>query len=344
MKTALQGLSGLVIAALLLYWVLHGMDPKDLGAALVRTSWAALAVGAFINLSHNVFRVWRWRWLLDPVRPGVRFRPMFASVILGYMTTWLVPGRLGELVRPALLSAKENVPLGPCVGTVVADRLLDGVAIVALFAIGSLNASFSSSSVALAGEIRMGAWIALAVILAGLAGLTALSTVGPRVNAWVARRAKPLRWAGQATLGLSRGAAALRSPRRVVPILAYSFAAWLTIGLGTWIGVRAVGAAVGFSDILVMLLPLALGVAIPTPGGVGGYHAAMTFFLSTLFGVDHTLAAGAGILMHLGIVLPVLVLGPILLSSENVSWANLVAAARQVRSMGDAPPVVEAAR
>jgi len=123
-----------------------------------------------------------------------------------------------------------------------------------------------------------------------------------------------------------------------------SFAAWLTIGLGTWIGVRAAGVALGFPDVLVMLLPLALGVTIPTPGGVGGYHAAMTFALSTLFGVDHTLAVGAGIVMHLAIVIPILVLGPILLFSEKISWANLVTAAKQVKSMGDAPAAFQVAR
>jgi glycosyltransferase 2 family protein len=344
MKTAIQGVFGLLLAALLLYWVLHGLDRNILREAIGRASWSMLAIGAAINLGHNVFRVWRWRGLLAPVRRDVPFRPMFAAVILGYMTTWLVPGRVGELVRPALLSAKENIPLGPCVGTVVADRLLDGVAIVGLFAFGSLGASFTAASASLAAEIRLGAWLALGTIVVCLAGLIAVSTAGPRVESWLSRRAKPIRWIGQAALGLSQGVAALRSPRRVVPILAYSFAAWLTIALGTWLGIRAAGAEISFSDSLVMLLPLALGVAIPTPGGVGGYHAAMKWGLTSLFGVDPVIAAGAGILMHLAILLPVLGLGPILLSTEKVSWADMVAAAKQVRSMGHTPDAIEATR
>lgn len=344
MKSAIQGVFGLLLAALLLYWVLHGLDRKILRDAIGSASWSMLVLGASINLGHNVFRVWRWRGLLEPVRPNVPFRPMIASVILGYMTTWLVPGRIGELVRPALLSAKEKIPLGPCVGTVVADRLLDGVAIVGLFAIGSSTASFSAASASLAAEIRFGAWIALGVIVVCLAGLIVVSTSGPRVDSWLAQRAKPIRWMGQAMLGLSRGVEALRSPRRVIPIVAYSFAAWLTIALGTWLGIRAAGAAISFSDSLVMLLPLALGVAIPTPGGVGGYHAAMKWGLTSLFGVEPAVAAGAGILMHLAIVLPVLALGPILLTTEKLSWADMVTAARQVKSMGDAQPAIEATR
>jgi hypothetical protein len=344
MKTALRGIGSLVLAVLLLYWVFHGKDPQALSSALLRASWPALAVGAVVNLGHNVFRVLRWRWLLDPVRSHVPFRPMFAAVILGYMTTWLVPGRIGELVRPALLSAREDLPLGPCLGTVVADRLLDGVTIVALFALGSLSAHFTAGSAVLAGEIRLTALIVLAVIVGALVVLVAISTLGGRLDGWLSRRWSPLRWAGRAALSLSRGVEALRSPRRLVPIAGYSLLAWITIALGTWIGIRAAGADIGFADVLVMLPLLALGVSLPTPGGVGGYHALMQFGLTSLFGVDPTIAAGAGILMHLAVLLPVLLVGPAFLYTEKVSWSDLIAAGRQVRALGNDEDAVEAAR
>ena len=344
MKTALQGVGGLLLSVLLLYWVFHDKDPRALSSALSRASWPALFIAAVVNLAHNGVRVLRWRWLLDPVRPRVPFRPMFSAVILGFMTTLLVPGRVGELVRPALLSAREDLPLGPCLGTVVADRLLDGVAIVALFAVGSLNAHFVAGSAALAGEIRVTAAVALTVIVSGLVVLVAISTVGGRLDGWLSRRWAPLRWIGRVTLGLSRGVEALRSPRRLVPIIAYSLTVWLIIALATWIGIRAAGADIGFADTLVMLPLLALGVAIPTPGGVGGYHAAMQVGLTRLFGVDPTIAAGVGLLIHLAIVVPVLLLGSVLLYTEKVSIADLVAAGRQLRALGKAEGSIEAAR
>jgi uncharacterized protein (TIRG00374 family) len=343
MKTALQALGGLVLAALLLYWVFHGMNRADLSRALASVSWPALAAGGAINIGHNVFRVLRWRWLLDPVRPRVPLRPMFVSVILGYMTTWLIPGRVGELVRPALLSARENLPLGPCLGTVVADRLLDGVAIVTLFAIGSLFATFAAGAASLERHVRETALVAFALVVAGLAALITASAIGDRLDGWLSRRSAPIRWVGRVTIGLARGADALRTPRRLVPILAHSLLAWVTIGLGTWLGIRAAGAQVGFASVLVMLPLLALGVSLPTPGGVGGYHALMQFGLTSLFGVDPAVAAGAGLVMHLAIIVPVLVLGPILLYTEKIAWSDLVAAGRQVRDLGRADGAVEVA-
>lgn len=343
MKTALQGIGGLFLAALLLYFVFRNIDRQDLSKALAAVSWPALALGAAINIAHNVFRVFRWRRLLEPVRKGVAFRPMFVAVILGYMTTWILPGRVGEVVRPALLSARENLPLGPCLGTVVADRLLDGVAIVVLFAVGSMTARFAAGSAALAGQIRLTAGVALAVVLAGLTALIATSAFGDRLEGWLVRQWGPVRWTGRVALALSRGADALRSPRRLIPIFAHSLLAWTTIALGTWIGVRAVGADVSFTDMLVMLPLLALGVSIPTPGGVGGYHAAMQVGLTRLFGIDPTTAASAGLLMHVAIVVPILIAGPVLLYTERLSFADLVAAGKQVRSLGNAASLTGAA-
>jgi hypothetical protein len=66
--------------------------------------------------------------------------------------------------------------------------------------------------------------------------------------------------------------------------------------------------------------------------------------LVSLFGVDPTVAAGAGILMHLAIALPVLVLGLSLLYVEKVSWSDLVTAAKQVRALGSAQGAIGAAR
>jgi uncharacterized protein (TIRG00374 family) len=345
MKTALQGLVGVILAALLLYWVFHDKDPQALRGALAQASWTGLLLGAFVNFGHNHFRVLRWRLLLAPVREGVPYRPMFAAVILGYMITWLVPGRVGELVRPALLSAKEKIPLGPSMGSVIADRLLDGVAILLLFAIGSATAAFAPGAAAPAGRIQATAVVLLAIIVAVLAGLLVVGALGRRFTERVASAWAPLRWLGRAAIGLAEGTAALRSPGRLVAILALSILAWATIAAGTWLGVRAAGAAVSYPAMLVMLPMLALGVAIPTPGGVGGYHAAMVAGLTQLFGVDGNVAAGAGLLMHLAIVLPVLAVGPVLLYTEKVSIKDLVEAAKQVKDLGAAlpPPAAEAA-
>jgi len=120
----------------------------------------------------------------------------------------------------------------------------------------------------------------------------------------------------------------------VGPIIVQSLLAWGAISLGTWIGVRASGAEVPFSAILVLLPFLALGVALPTPGGAGGYHAAMTFGLMHLFHVPEAVAVGAGLLMHLAVTIPVIALGLVFLWLDRISWSDLGGMVRRMGGLG----------
>jgi len=325
---------GLLLAVALMAWVLRGTDPATLWSQIRQASIAGLLLGALLNLSHNVFRVLRWRVLLSPLRRGIGFRPMFAAVILGYMTSWVIPGRLGELVRPMLLSAREGLTLGPVVGSIVADRVLDIVAIALLFAVGTWITPLSGEAAAHAALLKTGAVLMSVVAIAVLGLMLAASISGPRLGDWFGRRGRSFRWLGRAGVSLAHGAGALRSPLAVGLVLIHSVAAWLLIGLGTWVCARAAGADVTVGTILVILPMLVLGVAVPTPAGAGAYHGAMKAGLM-LFGVSQVTAVSVGLLAHMMMAIPVIVAGVLLLWTENVRFADLISSARQFRQLGD---------
>lgn len=339
MKQGAKYAGGALLAAFLLWVVFRGKDPEAIRAAISQASIAGLLLAGAMNLAHNVFRVIRWGLLLHPVRAEIAFRPRFSAVIIGYLTTWVIPGRLGEVVRPALLASREKIPFGPCLGSVVADRLFDGVAIVILFAIGAALAPVEASGSPQAAAIRAAATGLVIVLVAAFALIVAAGAARGRIVSWVeARSSRVLRWLGRTLISLSEGTEAVRTPRLLVPIFIHSLLAWGTIAVGTWIGVRASGAQVPLSAMLVLLPPLALGVALPTPGGAGGYHAAMTLGLVHLYHVPEATAVGAGILMHLMVTLPVIGLGLVLLRADGLSWGDLTGLVRQVGQLGSAPP------
>ncbi len=337
MRAALKWIGGFLLTALLLGWVLRRVEIGAVRAQLGGASLPLLTLGAILNFAHNPFRVWRWRTLLSPVRAGVPFRPMFAAIILGYATSWLVPGRLGEIVRPALLSARERLPFGACLGTVVADRLLDGLAVLGLFAAGIALTPLVGESLAQATRIRNWSLAVVGLVLVPLAFLLVVSSYRSRLEGWVQGLGGRVGTRiGGAVLALSHGIEALRRPRLLLPIVAHTVAAWMLIVAGTWLGVRACGADVGLGSVLVILPLLALGIALPTPGGAGGYHAAMVFGLTRLFGVDEPVAVGASFAMHAAIVLPVIVGAGLLVVLEGIPVATLVRAVRRAATAGDA--------
>ncbi len=325
---------GILLATALMVWVLRGTDLPTLWSEIRKASILGLLLGGALSIGHTVFRVLRWKVLLNPVRRGIGFRGMFVAVILGYMTSWVIPGRLGELVRPMLLSTREGIPLGPAVGSIVADRVLDIVAVAFLFTIGIWVTPLSGEAAEYAALLKNGAVIMSVVAIAVLALMVATSVAGQRLTDWFARRRGMFRWLGRAGVALAHGAAALRSPHAVALVLIHSLAAWFMIAGGTWVCVQAAGAEVSFGTMLVILPMLVLGVAVPTPGGAGSYHGAMKAGLM-LFGVSQVTAVSAGLLAHMMMVLPVVVVGVVLLWTENVRWGDLISGARQFRQLGN---------
>ncbi len=126
----------------------------------------------------------------------------------------------------------------------------------------------------------------------------------------------------------------MKRPALLARIAVYTQLAWQTITAATWIGLRSCGVEISFGGTMMILPLLALGIALPTPGGAGGYHAAMRVGLTKLFLVGDTLAVGAGLLLHAASVLPVILLGGLLIVMGRSSIQDLMRALRQVREMG----------
>jgi uncharacterized protein (TIRG00374 family) len=338
LKEAAKYLAGVVAAVLLLYWVLR--DPSgeitwaDVWSTMKQASPVGLLLSVILNIAHIVPRAWRWGTLLRPVRHPIHMRPMFSATVIGYMTSWIVPGRLGELVRPALLSAREKLPLGPCMGSIVADRLLDGLTIVAMFAVGVFLAPSGEGIEEGIGLFKTAAVAMLAAVGLGLGMLLVFSVFRDPIDRWLEGRPKLIAWVGRSFLSLARGVDALKDWRRIPLLLFQSAVTWMVIALSTWVGILACGIDLPFAAVLMLNPLLALGVAVPTPGNA--YHSAMKLGLGW-FAVQAPLDQSAAILMWLVITVPPIVLGVLLLKIEGISWRHLLEVGRQIKALGASP-------
>ena len=108
----------------------------------------------------------------------------------------------------------------------------------------------------------------------------------------------------------AEGFAVVRSPARLVAAMAWSIVLWIAIAAGIWAVSVAFGIAMPFTGAWLMLAPLVVGVAVPTPGGVGGFHEAYRIGATAFFGADNDTAVGAAIVLHAISVGPVIIVGP----------------------------------
>jgi hypothetical protein len=83
----------------------------------------AYAIPLFVM---NYFRAVRWRFLLRPIAEVPRRRLLAVSWI-GFAAILLLPFRLGEFVRPVMIRVKGRISGSAATGTVVAERVVDGL-------------------------------------------------------------------------------------------------------------------------------------------------------------------------------------------------------------------------
>ena len=99
-------LVGLSIA--LLAFVFSRADPKMVVEALLSVEPNLLVFGLLLMSLSYPFRAQRWRYLLRPVEL-VGFNSSFRATTIGFAINALLPGRVGELVRPLVLARREKL-------------------------------------------------------------------------------------------------------------------------------------------------------------------------------------------------------------------------------------------
>ena len=73
-----------------------------------------------------------------------------------------------------------------------------------------------------------------------------------------------------------------------------------------------------------------IGVAIPTPGGVGGFHKLCQWALTSFYGFDIDSSVATALILHLVGAVPVVVTGVALFAREGLRWRDLTHAADDV--------------
>jgi glycosyltransferase 2 family protein len=105
------------------------------------------------------------------------------------------------------------------------------------------------------------------------------------------------------------GLGAVRRPGRLLVALILSLPLWLSIALGIWTAAVAFHLAIPFTGSFLVVAFLVGGVAVPTPGAVGGFHEAFKIVATTFFGASDDAAVAAAIVLHALTIGPNLLLG-----------------------------------
>jgi uncharacterized protein (TIRG00374 family) len=295
----------------------YSLRDVSLGAVMgeIRTADPVLFLASIlVAVGPVLVRAWRWRGLLEPVRAGTSFMARFRATMIGFMANNILPARIGEFARAYALSRTEPVPLVASVGSLVVERLLDGVVVVGFLFLAMALPGFPGLG---AGAAFGGRAITVLLLMGVIAGVALAMVLLPAQVTGLAQRLAgrllPERFQRPVVDGLVAlltGLGSLRHPRLLARAGFWSLGVWLVNTYAFWLGFRAFGIDVPFSAALFLQSVIALAVALPSaPGFFGLWEAAARFGLHEVWGVELQKALGFAVGFHIGSFLTVTIPG-----------------------------------
>ena len=341
MKQAIQLLVGLIIGAVLVWFLVRDMDWAAVGDHITQVSIPWLIVAQIFICASFPIRVQRWTYIVRAAEPDVSFRAMFSATQIAYFASFTILGRVGEILRPIVLNRLSRVSFSKGVALVGLDRLTDLFGLICIMSI-ALFAYQPTDDVIISEEVfgtanpivfsasqyqngARGVLAAMGVVVAGYLALFFKPQLVLRIaDACIGVVSKKLAELAHGMIeNFTEGLHIFRSPGQIVKSLAFSLATW---GVGV-VSIYAMLQAFHFEcpwyTPFVMQALLAIFIGVPgAPGFVGQFHAPLVITLAMILPpalYNDPEAKAFAIVMHLSTLPAIIVTGIVCLYIDRAA-------------------------
>jgi hypothetical protein len=306
LKRHLQLAVGVGVSLVCLWLAIRGRELGTVGRALAGAGYIWLIPALALYFAGVWLRSLRWRHLLLPIAdlPAAR---LFAIVVIGYAANDVLPARLGEVVRCYILRRRYGIPTSTALGTVLLERMLDGVTMLVFMAGALLFLPFSLALYQLmagAAVVFGGGVVVLVVVVARPALAQHLVAVATRpLPAALGARVRLL------ATSFFGGLTALGGAGATLRVFALSCAAWL-LEVGMYFSLMfAFPLTPSFALATLTTAVANLGTLIPSSPGYVGVFDFLGRSVLGQFGVPAETALAYILVVHAALVVPITVLG-----------------------------------
>ncbi len=283
----------LAVLGYLMYAMWKGLS--ETAAELLAFQWLLMVPVLLLTLVNYGLRYFKWHYLLGRLGIHVPHRINLWIFATG-LAMVISPAKAGEVVKPYLVREVTGAPMARTIPALVAERGTDGIAVVALAALGV--STFYEEAASLIWGTILGIVVVLVVLAVKPFAMGVVAAV---------RLVPPLeRFADR----LEESYLAMRTCLAPVPLVVTvvaSLVAWFAECLGYWIVLYGLGVVAGL-DAATFLYAFATVFGAPSPGGMGMADAA--------------LAEGAVALVH-GLTAPQAVAGSLIIRVATL-WFGVV--------------------
>ncbi|MBW2306841.1 MAG: flippase-like domain-containing protein [Deltaproteobacteria bacterium] len=305
-----QAIIGLIFSSVFIYLAFRNVEWGLVWQVLHEIDSLYILPFILCGILVQIIRNFRWAYILEPVE-RIEWWPLFAITSVGFMAICILPARLGEFVRPYLISRARPIRMSSAMATVVLERVMDGMALVLIL-------------VPFVFIVPMPRWVAPLGIFAAILFFASFGILLMLAlyRTWALERIQwLLKWIpSRLSVKIMNllnsfvdGLDVLPSARKAIGLLAYTILLWFLYAVMAWILFFSFRFPLGFREALILEIIVGLALMIPAaPAFVGNFHIGSVVALS-LFDIAKAPAISYALLLHVLTVSVIMGLGLIFL-------------------------------
>lgn len=342
-KTMISFLLSGGLSAAALYLAFRNVPIAELALYVKSVNYMWIFPTLALTALSLILRAARWQEIVGASYP-INFRQAFHPLAIGFMLNFILPGRVGEIARPIILQKQDQVPFSTGLTTVAAERMLDLLFLIALFAyvLGAVKIDPNLDMVF--GNYHLNK-DTLEKIANGMMKLLVVMIIGmimfiiPKIRQMMIRilTAIPNRFSESSAFKLkalriclilikiveniASGFTLVKQPKRFLICLIYTTLVWGVQVVSYYLmSLGCPGIELSVMQIGAVMVMICFFVALPSVPGFWGVWEAGGVFALTLFGVAAKDAAGYTLVNHAVQIFPVILIG---LGSAMTSGVNV---------------------
>ncbi|WP_312388754.1 lysylphosphatidylglycerol synthase transmembrane domain-containing protein [Chryseobacterium sp.] len=269
----------LACAGFFLWLALRGLDFKVIQKSLAKANYLWVLFAACFGVAAYWFRAIRWNLMLEPMGHSISNSNSLWSLSFGYLMNLTIP-RSGEVARATALYGVEKVPVDKSFGTIILERVVDLVCMVAflgltlIFKYDAIISFYKSSGLDINPNKIL---LVLGILVLG----TIIFFAFKKRLANVPFLGKIINFID----GIFQGLTSIFKLKQKGKFILYTLGIWLSYYFAAYLVCFALPETSDFTfaDGFLIIVVGTLGMMIPASGGIGAFNLAMKYGFMALF-------------------------------------------------------------
>lgn len=269
-----------------MYWMYRRFDFNTLQQTITSDmNWWWMLLSMVPGVTAQMFRGIRWKQTLEPLDEHPSTMDCIHAIFISYASSLIIP-RSGELTRCGILSKYDGTSFSKALGTVVTERIIDSLLILAITAlviisqVGVFMNFFEETGTNITDILR--GFTATGYLVTALCLVITIGFLWYAINKF-----KFLARLREKVENVKEGIMSLKGVKNKPLFAFYTIAIWASYFLHYWMTFLCFDfmAPLGFNAAIVSFIVGSIAVIVPTPNGAGPWHFAVKTIL-ILYGID----------------------------------------------------------